>query len=87
MNITCIALKKFDAIVYDTAAISATNDDNNTAQVLTLNAHLISQGFILAEDLFNTLNRVSPQALAELAHVLMPAVQELKGSHLNNLSG
>ncbi|MGB1257524.1 MAG: TerD family protein, partial [Thiolinea sp.] len=85
MDKTSIALQKFQAIVVDDAMdVSAVAGDNNTAQVLTLNANLMSQGFVLAEDVFKALNTWSVASITDLATMLMPAVKQLKGSHVKH---
>ena len=84
MNSTNIALKKFHAIVLDNEGATQTGQRVSTAQVLTLNAHLMSQGFMLSEGLFKTLNTVSVDVIKQLAAVLMPEVKVLKGSHVKH---
>ena len=84
MDKITIALKKFQAIVVDGSTTTATQAKPVTAQVLTLNAHLMSQGFILSEDLFKAMNTWSLKAITELADTLMPAVQQLKGSNVKH---
>ena len=84
MDKTTIALKKFQAIVLSGSEVAVTQKQTNTAQVLTLSAHLMSQGFTLSEDLFKAMNTWSLEALTEVAAMLMPAVKQLKGSDVKH---
>ena len=84
MDKTTIALKKFQAIVLSGSEVAVTLKQTNTAQVLTLSAHLMSQGFTLSEDLFKAMNTWSLEALTKVAATLMPAVKQLKGSDVKH---
>ena len=84
MNITTISLKKFQAIVLDAPETAANDDKASTAYVLTLNANLMSQGYVLSEDTFNTLKSWNRTAVVMLAETLMTAIKQLKGSHVKH---
>lgn len=84
MNITTISLKKFQAIVLDAPETAANDDKASTAYVLTLNANLMSQGYVLSEDTFNMLKSWNRTAVVTLAETLMTAIKQLKGSHVKH---
>ena len=82
MDIQTIAIKKARAIVLETCTCQEklTSD----AQVLTLNANMMTLGFIMSQDLYHQLCCLDVKAFKKLAVEVMPILQELKGAHVNH---
>lgn len=82
MNIQEVAIKKARAIVVD--ALGQGASINNDAQVLTLNANMMSFGFIMSEDLYQQLCQLKGKQLVEIATDIIPVVKTLKGAHVKH---
>ncbi len=77
INDTLIAIKKLDKIVIQSDNTTQ-NSDHST--VLSLNAEMMSLGFIMSESLFAQLLTLKQEQLAPLYHKLIPTLRYLKGA-------
>ena len=84
MDTLTLALKKLNAVVWETPAEKAT--DTNPSLVLTLNANLMSLGYCLSPTLFDTFNRMSAAEVALLGEEMLNVLKTLKGSHVKHQS-
>lgn len=86
MDITTISIKKLHAVVFDSISIDKKNSNKTSmdASVLTLNANLMSLGFIMSESLYTHLCQTSKKELTQFANHLMPILNKLKGSHVKH---
>jgi len=82
MDITTISLKKFQSIIMEAPTPLVAADEASATYALTLNAHLMSQGYVLSEALFDALKTAPSDLSVTLAETLLPAVKALKGSHV-----
>lgn len=83
MNALQIALEKLQAVILTSEMIQA-SDEASPAHALTLNANMMSQGYILSESLLNTLSQCDRKVVAALADELIPLLRRLKGSHVKH---
>jgi hypothetical protein len=82
MDTLTLALKKLNAVVWETPVEAAL--DNNPSLVLTLNANLMSLGYCLSPTLFNTLNRMAAAEVALLGEEMLSVLKTLKGSDVKH---
>lgn len=83
MNALQIALEKLHAVILNPELIQP-DKAANPSHVLTLNANMMSLGYILSESLFNTLSQCKPQTVIQLSADIMPVLKRLQGAHVKH---
>lgn len=83
MNALQITVEKFQAVILNPESL-AQSSNASPAHVLTLNANMMSLGFILSENLFKTLVQSDQQTTVRLADELIPVLKRLKGAHVKH---